>query len=200
KYIFILEIVSLFLSIHLFAQEKHDDSLHLHTIKKVESAIIQGNKSQIISLCEPDVVDFDDSIIYLISTAINNNIKISTLISKDLTLYSSIQEKYNIVILSKERGKSYTISCSFNKSNSNYLIDYILITENNKEQHEELCKNIQEIEFNKLIKKLGITPIQSPPASLNDPFRNQDIKRHNEQMKQNQLDHIQRVQSPPFPR
>jgi hypothetical protein len=186
--------------VHLFAQEKLKDSLHLLTLKKVEAAIIQGSKAQIIPLCEPNVVNFGDSIIYLISTAINNNIKIETLISKDKTFYSSIQEKYNIAILSKARGKSYTISCSFNKLNSNYLIDCIVITENNNEQHEELCEKIREIGIDKLKKKMGGTPTEMTPMPLNDPFRNQDIKRHNQQMKQNQLDHIQRVQRPPFPR
>jgi hypothetical protein len=83
---------------------------------------------------------------------------------------------------------------------SNYLIDFIVITENNNEQHEELCKKINEIEINKLKKKMGGTPTEMIPMPLNDPFRNQDIKRHNQQMKQNQLDHIQRVQRPPFPR
>jgi hypothetical protein len=112
----------------------------------------------------------------------------------------SIQEKYNIAILSKARGKSYTISCSFNKLNSNYLIDCIVITENNNEQHEELCEKIREIGIDKLKKKMGGTPTEMTPMPLNDPFRNQDIKRHNQQMKQNQLDHIQRVQRPPFPR
>jgi hypothetical protein len=101
KYIFTLKIVSLFLSVHLFAQENINDSLLLLTLKKVEAAIIQGSKAQIISLCEPNVVNFDDSIIYLISTALNNNIKIETLISNDKTFYSSIQEKYNIAQLSK---------------------------------------------------------------------------------------------------
>jgi hypothetical protein len=44
KYIFILEIVSLFLSVHLFAQEKLKDSLHLLTLKKLKRLSYKGVK------------------------------------------------------------------------------------------------------------------------------------------------------------